>query len=82
MKIIYTDNATLASAVSLLQPPMEVDWRASREILDLWRLFKCNIGFDCKHISRSHNEMADYLAGIARRKGMNYVGFTYPLFKL
>lgn len=78
----YTDNATLASAVSLLQLPTEVDWRASREILDLWRLFKCNIGFDCKHISRSHNEMADYLAGIARREGMNYVGFTYPLFKL
>lgn len=33
--VFCTDNAMLANAVSRLQPPIEVDWRAAREIRTL-----------------------------------------------
>lgn len=39
-----TDNFTLAEACSILNPLMEVDWRAHKEILDIWRKWDATRG--------------------------------------
>lgn len=68
-------------AVSQLQPLSEVDWRAAKEIFEAWRLLKSNIQMECFHVPRSHNELADRLANMGRREGIDCIGYTYPLFK-
>lgn len=77
-----TDNKVLADAVSQFNPPTAVDWRATREMVCIWEILKANINFKCVHVARCHNVLADYLAGLGRRDRMEYLGFTYPLFKL
>lgn len=75
-----TDNQTLAEACSNLNPPLEVDWRAHREIFDVWKKIRCNRGFTCSYEGRSNNGMADYLAKRGRKIGDSYLGFTFPMF--
>lgn len=74
-----TDNLVLAKEVSKVQPPTTVDWRAANEFFLIWEFLQKNRGWNCIYISRSHNEMADRLAGLGRREKMDLVGFTCPI---
>ncbi|XP_078175152.1 uncharacterized protein LOC144568653 [Carex rostrata] len=74
------DNSTLAIACSDLNPPLEVDWRAHREIFDVWKKMRSNRGFTVLHESRENNGIADSLAKRGRRMGDSFLGFTYPMF--
>lgn len=65
-----TDCKALADACTSLQPPMEVDWRAQKEI---------QVSLCC-HVGRNHNEVADDLAKRGRLTGESYTGYTYPIF--
>lgn len=56
----FIQNQSLANYCSAMQPPLEANWRAYREINDTWGLLKEN-AFECRYISRSQNGMADYL---------------------
>ncbi|XP_078179544.1 uncharacterized protein LOC144573643 [Carex rostrata] len=77
-----TDCSTLAEVVSQTNPPVEADWRAAKEILTIWEMLRAHTNYKCVYISRCHNELADYLAGIGRRERLTYLGFTYPMFKM
>lgn len=75
-----TDSSTLAAACSNLSPPLEVDWRAHKEIFDVWKKMRCNGGLTVSYESRESNGFADSLAKRGRRMGDSYLGFTYPIF--
>lgn len=38
---------------------IQADWRAFKEVCEIWRSFKENSGFVCQHISRGQNDMAN-----------------------
>lgn len=76
----YTDNQELALVCSSLDPPLEADWRAYREINEIWSLLKEN-EFDCRFIPRSQNSMADELAKLGSGLDEGCSGFTFPSFK-
>ncbi|XP_078154682.1 uncharacterized protein LOC144550407 [Carex rostrata] len=78
--LFHTDSSLLAKAVSDFQPPVEVDWRAMEEIFFCWKALRENTYFICKHVSRCHNELADFLAKKGRIEGWDYIGHTYPVF--
>lgn len=58
----YTDNEQLSNLCMALQPPMQADWRAFKEIMEIWRVFKQNKHYSCQFFPRRHNELADQLA--------------------
>lgn len=58
----YSDNEILVKVCTDLGPPLEADWKAYKEVFDIWKMVKHNHLFQCIHISRSHNAMADHLA--------------------
>lgn len=62
-------------------PPTDVDWRAHKEIFDIWKKVKCNKGFNCVHITREQNTLADELAKRGRIIGEDYMGFSFPMFQ-
>lgn len=74
----YTDNQVLANVCSDIHPPLEADWTAYREINEIWRLLKEN-EFDCRHIPRSQNALADHLAKEGSSLIEGVTGFTYPI---
>lgn len=76
----FTDCQTVFSSCTALTPPIEVDWKAQKEIYDIWKILKCNPGFGCYFVSRNQNEMADELAKRGRIKGGSFTGFTFPSF--
>ena len=76
----YTDNEYLVVTCSTVQPPLEADWRAYKEINEIWCLLRDN-DYDCKHFPRSQNVMADNLAKIGSCLEEGYTGFSYPTFK-
>ena len=73
----YTDNESLARDCTDLQPPLNADWRAFRDMYEIWKSLKeCN--FVYRHISRSQNSMTDHLAKAGRELEECYTGYTYP----
>lgn len=78
--VFFTDNMHLAKTCAAVQPPIDSDWRAYSEILEVWQEFKRLPGYRCAHVSRSHNELADNLAKKGRTGGWTYKGFTFPTF--
>ena len=74
----FTDNQSLAIACSALHPPLEADWRAYKEINEIWNLLYEN-DYECKHINRSQNVMADYLSKVGSTLVEGYTGFSYLL---
>ncbi|KAF3332549.1 Reverse transcriptase-like protein [Carex littledalei] len=77
----YTDNQSLANLCSALHPPLDAEWRAYKEINDVWGLIKEN-KFECRHVNRSQNVMADYLAKVGSLLDEGYTGFSYPTFNI
>lgn len=77
----YSDCKNLVDLISNAQPPLEADWRAYHEVHETWQLMKKHNGFSCKHVNRSHNELADLLAKSGRIHGWDSIGFTYPMFR-
>lgn len=75
-----SDCQALVNASNAQQPPVEVDWRAHKEMYDIWKKLKCTPGFTCSHIGREQNELADTLAKKGRILGGSYEGFTFPIF--
>ncbi|XP_078168497.1 uncharacterized protein LOC144562998 [Carex rostrata] len=61
--IFLTDNQDLAKVCMELHPPVDADWRAYREINEVWRLLK-EFDYECRHIPRSQNCVADHLAKV------------------
>lgn len=76
-----TDCKALAEAIMEFNPPTDVDWRAHKEIFDIWKKVKCNKGFNCVHITREQNTLADELAKRGRIIGEDYMGFSFPMFQ-
>lgn len=77
-----TDSLVLAQACTDLNPPLEVDWRAHKEIYDIWKRLKQCLNFSCVFRDRSHNDLANSLAKRGRRIGGSYTGFTYPIYPI
>ncbi|XP_078175199.1 uncharacterized protein LOC144568705 [Carex rostrata] len=75
----FTDNQILAQTSMAQQPPLDADWRAYKEIQEIWGLLKEN-DFECLHIGRSHNGLADYLAKGGSTLDEGYTGYSYPAF--
>ncbi|XP_078150218.1 uncharacterized protein LOC144545526 [Carex rostrata] len=73
------DCSVVAKIASQLQRPQEEDWRASRELHEIWRAFKQNSRFSCQHIPRDQNDLADILAKKGRIHGGHFTGYTFPL---
>ena len=74
-----TDSQTLAQVCSSPQPPLDADWRAYKEINDIWCLLQDN-DYICSYISRSQLVMADYLAKGGRTLEEGFTRYTYPSF--
>lgn len=62
------------------RPPTDVDWKAHKEIYEVWKKMKSNLGFNCCHVARTQNGLADILAKRGAKSGESYMGFTYPIF--
>lgn len=60
--------------------PIEVDWKAFRDIKTIWDWFKDNPGFRCSKFERCQKDLADSLAKKERQCGWDYIGYTFPLF--
>lgn len=58
--IFYTDNQELSKVCMELHPPIDANWRAYREINDIWRLLK-DYEYEWRHILRSQNCVTDHL---------------------
>lgn len=69
----------IAKVATQLQPPQDEDWRAAKELLEIWRMFKQNAQFTCQQIPRSQNGLADRLANKGRLNEGQYTGFTFPI---
>lgn len=78
----FPDCQDLAKAVTQLQPPVEMHWTASKEVMELWEMLKLNRGFTCSYICRDLNENADVLARKGRIEGIDCIGYTYPTLKM
>lgn len=78
---IYSDSASLVTFASQSQPPIEADWRAFREVYEVWEALQRNTDLQLIHLPRGLNEMADKLAKRGRLMAQDYTGYTYPLFK-
>ena len=78
--VFFTDYKELQEIVTKLQPPTQMDWRACKEVLEVWKLLMDNKEYQCLFVNRGHNEMADYLAKKGRKEKWNVSGFTFPLF--
>ncbi|XP_078153121.1 uncharacterized protein LOC144548322 [Carex rostrata] len=79
--VFLTDCQSLSDTVSQFHPPMDTDWRALDDIMQIWEMMKTNQGFVCRHIGREENGIADGLAKLGSREGYawKYMGFTYPI---
>lgn len=75
-----SDCKILVEAVSDSRPPADVDWRAFSVILKLWDEFRSNENFECIHIARESNTLADRLAKLGRICSWDCTGFTFPCF--
>lgn len=78
--LFKTDSQIIALAVAKPQPPTDTDWKAYWEMMEIWKVMKKNPGFQCEHISRCQNALADHLAKKGRREGLKHIGYTYPIF--
>ena len=78
----WTDNLSLSKAISSIQSPMETEWHALEETMQIWKFMKENTGFVCSHVNRDDNGEADKLAKMGSRKRIawEYMGYTYPMF--
>lgn len=76
----YSDCKNLVESVSHCHPPTETDWRAFVQVLKAWEEFQANTLFQCYHIDRDGNGIADVLAKKGRIYGWDYIGFTFPCF--
>lgn len=74
-----TDSKTVAEALMSLQPPANMDWRAFREVWEVWQWFKESEGYTCKYVPRTQNETADILARRGTREKWDVTIFTFPL---
>lgn len=79
--VFLTDCQSLSDTVSQFHPPMDTDWRALDDIMQIWEMMKTNQGFVCRHIGREENGIADGLPKLGSREGYawKYMGFTYPI---
>lgn len=64
-----------------LQPPIDVDWKAQKEALQIWFILKRSKGLQVSHVPRCQTDLADLLAKAGGSKGWDYEGYTYPIFK-
>ena len=78
--LFCTDSQLLASETMALKPPLEVDWRAFREINEIWASLKRNSGYICLYVPRCQNDLADKLAKQGRIQGWDTHGYTFPIF--
>lgn len=59
---ICSDCQSLVSAVLAIDPPVDVDWRAFKEVYDIWLFLRLNPDINCIYVDRSQNALADSLA--------------------
>ena len=78
----FSDCLTLVQVVSSPQPPMDADWRAFDEILEIWKLLQENKLYLCVHVLRCQNNLADDLAKKGRLNGWDHLGHTFPFFSM
>lgn len=75
-----TDNLYISQACSKVQPPMDSEWKAFREVFEVWKTLKDKTEFTCMHVVRSLNDEADNLARMGRKQGWDFEGYTLPMF--
>lgn len=80
--VFETDNKSIAEAIMAMKPPLQVDWRAFKQVFKVWKWFRGNQGLKCDHISRSHNEVADCLAKRGTHEKWDLETHTFPLMSL
>lgn len=78
--VFFSDCSRLVDLVMQQTPPIQTDWTAAQEVLEIWQIMKGDPSLQCVHVSRSHNELADQLARIAREKRIDILGYTFPIF--
>lgn len=75
-----SDSQELVLACTTIHPPTEVDWRAHREVHDIWILLNQCPDYLCVFVPRIQNGLADYLAKQGRKGGWDQQGYTFPIF--
>lgn len=73
-----TDNQTIAEVLMKNLPLMQIDWRAFREVFEVWKWFKEMKGFRCKYVPRSRNTVADDLEKRGNKEKWDVSLFTFP----
>jgi ribonuclease HI len=76
---IKSDCLKLVNMVDALNPPLEVDWRAFKEVYEAWRKLKMMPRVTVQWLARGENEEAHMLATHARMHAGDFTGFTYPI---
>ncbi|KAJ4770274.1 Ribonuclease H-like superfamily protein [Rhynchospora pubera] len=77
--IIFTDCRILQAVITGLETVDSVEWQVYRDMLDVLSLISGCQNVSCKFIQREGNLLADGLAKHAREKGVNMLGYTYPI---
>lgn len=67
--VFYSDCLELVQALVQLRVPIDMDWKAFKEVFELWKIYRNNKEFRCIHVSRDLNEEADKLARLGRLTG-------------
>lgn len=78
----FSDCLNLVMICSSFQPPIDADWHAFDEILEIWRMLQENKSYVCIHVQRSQNDLADDLTKNGRTNGWDLLGHTFPCFKI
>lgn len=76
----FTDSLELHQLCTQYMPPTNGDWRACQEIFQSWIMLKEIENFQCSHLLRDCNGIADELAKKGRMEGWVLTGCTFPLF--
>ncbi|XP_078152638.1 uncharacterized protein LOC144547828 [Carex rostrata] len=78
--VFRSDCEVLVNLCSSLQPPIQTDWRAFKEVQEIWERLKRNQRYSCEFLARCHNELADLLARKGTKEDWEVMAYTYPLF--
>ena len=74
LKILYPSD----KHIPLFTIP--VDWRATKEIFEIWQTLKLNGSLFCFHVPRSRVGMAGSLPKLGTKKGNCYVGCIFSFY--
>ncbi|KAJ4812794.1 Ribonuclease H-like superfamily protein [Rhynchospora pubera] len=73
-----TDCKELFDVLNGLSGVTSVEWRAYDDTLQLLDVMTATPGFNCAHINRDDNHLADSFAKFARFRNVNCTDYTFP----